>query len=383
MLTIKGKHNDIRVMLSDWTELDDETHKQLLSFANFAPFEGADIVVMPDCHAGKGCCVGTTISDAKVVVPALVGVDIGCGMLVQELPKPVDNFELFDATVRREVPLGFETRSSATLAIRTSNDYRFGLDITALCHKIGMKDDYAFRSLGTLGGGNHFIEISSFNKQQWLVIHSGSRNLGLQVCNYHQKKAETLCAERGEHIPLGMAYLTGNDAKEYLADMRIAQEYAERNREEINRAICDAVFGKDDRLDPSHCTHNYIDDTGCVRKGAIAARDGQTCVVPLNMRDGIIFGMGKNNPLWNYSAPHGAGRSKSRSAAKRELSLEDFQNTMKGVWSSSVSQDTLDEAPEAYKPVDTILKVISETVAIGFIAKPVYNLKAGRQERKR
>jgi tRNA-splicing ligase RtcB (3'-phosphate/5'-hydroxy nucleic acid ligase) len=375
MFEINGQHNTIKVMLPPGN-IDEATLSQLKIIANFEPFTGSKIAVMPDCHAGKGCCVGLTMTNFKVVVPNLVGVDIGCGMCVVPLPEAIKSpkdFERFDKALRIAVPSGFNIHPEPVAeldAMETKNAFE------ALALKVEADIAKVFCSIGTLGGGNHMVEVDqSGNGDQFLLIHSGSRNLGLRVCNYHQNIAKVNCQARGFNIPGGLEFLEGSQADEYLADMLVAQRYARLNRETMASQLFQKFFGTSDISAGYHCTHNYVAD-GFIRKGACSAQNGEKVVIPLNMRDGVILGRGKGNEEWNFSAPHGAGRLYSRSQAKRHLDLKDFQNSMKEVWTSSVSKETLDESPMAYKPQKLILQAIAETIAVDEVCKPVYNFKA-------
>jgi RNA-splicing ligase RtcB len=322
-----------------------------------------------------------TIAGAKAVIPNVVGVDISCGMFAIPMPEPLMGdkaFAPFQDKLAQAVPSGFNTHQEP----KANLDDDSVVAISDLAFKIGCDRNRVFNSIGTLGSGNHFIEVDEApDGRQMLVVHSGSRNFGLQIANFHQRRAAAFCQEHFLPAPQGLEYLPmGQGAEEYLADMRIAQFYAKSNRETMVRLLLEAYFGSADLSTGYHCVHNYIEEDGTVRKGAISAKLGEPVVIPLNMRDGIIFGVGKGNASWNLSAPHGAGRSKSRGQARRELQLKDFEDSMKGIWTASVSEDTIDEAPSAYKPKKLILEAVPETVEIEFVARPVYNFKAGGKE---
>lgn len=352
---------------------------------------------MPDVHAGKGCVVGTTMRITDKVCPNLVGVDIGCGMLTIELDETDIDFQKLDERLNngKTVPSGFHQRETAhqNLSHTRLNELTC-LDAVDL--------DTAEKSLGTLGGGNHFIEINqSTNGTFYLVIHTGSRHLGNDVCRYHQNKAIKACqiGDKKElierlkfegktkeiqtklnklhdaKVPDNLAYVSGKDFRAYLHDMKITQEYAVWNRKTIAEEIIKAMHWK---VKSSFTTiHNYIDTEDMIlRKGAISAKKDEIVWIPLSMRDGAIIAKGKGNPDWNYSAPHGAGRSLSRAQARKQLDVKAFAAQMTGIYTTCIGETTLDEAPDAYKPAESIFKNIHDTVEILNIMKPVYNFKA-------
>lgn len=367
-------------------------------------FMDSKIRIMPDVHAGKGCVIGFTAEVRDKVVPNLVGVDIGCGMLTVKMDD-FDQMDLdaLDKLIRSEIPSGREVSYGADpFAEELINDL--------YCSPFLKNKERLYRGLGTLGGGNHFIEIDvDENGTYYLIIHTGSRNLGKQVAEYYQdlavkcnedkigftaKKWELIAEYKANgreseiqkaleelnsssfknRIPKHLAYLDGDLASNYLHDMEICQYYAEANRLKIAGAILgiDAVY-----YDTFSTIHNYIDFNGnIIRKGAISAREGERVLIPLNMRDGCILGVGKGNPDWNYSAPHGAGRLMSRGEARKRVTLDEFKNTMDGIYTTCVNESTLDESPQAYKPAEEIIEAISETVEIKQILKPIYNFKA-------
>jgi len=378
MFEVKGQFNTAKVMLPVGS-IDESTLTQVKGLADFEPLSGATIVIMPDCHAGKGCTVGTTISGFNVIVPNLIGVDIGCGMYTIPMPEPIvsdDQFQEIDSLIRTNIPYGFGINDRQVAELDQSDNSNF----TKLSEKIGSDSDRMLKSIGSLGSGNHFYEIGEApSGQQQLIVHSGSRNFGLRVCQYHQSRAVEYCKSKNIQTPIGLEYLPfGDGAEDYLEDMMIAQKYAEINRETMVRRLFELFYGSADLTKAYHCTHNYISN-GYIRKGAISASVGERVIIPLNMRDGIIFGTGNGSCLWNNSAPHGAGRLYSRNQAKKQLSMDDFKESMKGIWTSSVSRDTLDECPQSYKPAKLILEAIQETVKIEAVYKPVYNFKAGKE----
>lgn len=339
---------------------------QINVLANCEAFSGAKIRIMPDCHSGKGCVIGFTADLGDKVIPNVVGVDIGCGMYAVPLMEPIQDFEKFDKAVREVVPMGFELQSRRMLNLSDSYDFE--------CIKNLKNKDRLEKSLGTLGSGNHFVEVDEDEHgNQTLVIHTGSRNLGLQVCNIYQKRAEKL---RKGQVPKGLEWLDGDNLLEYVHDMREAQKFATANRERIANAIAGKLRISYDERNCFHTVHNYLASDNVIRKGAISANAGEKVLIPLNMRDGSVIAVGKGNKDWNCSAPHGAGRAMSRKQAFRDLDVSKFNKEMYGIYSSSVCKSTLDEAPEAYKPASDILPLISDTVEVVNFAKPVYNAKA-------
>lgn len=291
-------------------------------------------------------------------------------MLATKLKVRVDDFQTLDNIIRTHIPSGFEILSKFhNKGIQRRHEY------VRLAKKVGQDDDRTIGSLGTLGGGNHFVEVDEDEDgNHWLVIHSGSRNLGLKTAQYHQDKAFQLERNKtGDKALAGLPMEEGGE--EYLEDMRLCQHYAQQNRALMAQRILSYLGRRAD--DQFETVHNYISEKdNVIRKGAVSAHKGERLIIPLNMRDGIIVGVGKGNGAWNKSAPHGAGRVMSRSQAKRELDLGDFRKAMAGIWTTSVNQGTIDEAPMAYKPKEVILNEIGDTIDIQFMMKPVYNFKA-------
>ena len=378
-----------------------EAYEQIKNLANYKPYETSKIRIMPDAHAGKGCTVGTTMILNGSVTPNLVGVDIGCGMLVVNLGSEQffnerPDLKKLDEVIHEFIPSGF--------AIHSQPWVKYYDIVNLFCAK-SLDLKRAILSIGTLGGGNHFIELDkSESGDYYLVIHSGSRHLGVEVCSFYQnlafKKLNDMSAIKAEIIkklkaegrekdiqdelkkikkPAAskeLAHLTGCDFNDYIHDMEIVQKYASINR----RAIADKILLKMGwkEVDSFETIHNYIDiENMILRKGAVSAKKGEILIIPMNMRDGSLICRGLGNEDWNYSAPHGAGRLMSRSKAKESLNMEEFCETMKGVYTTSVNFSTLDEAPMAYKPMSEIVECIKPTVDIMEIIKPVYNFKAG------
>ena len=382
--------------------IDEKSRAQVYTLLAQDAFKDCKVRIMPDVHAGVGCVIGFTADLGDKVIPNIVGVDIGCGMLTWELGKIDIDFDKLDKVIRKEVPSGMNVSGTPNMPFALSE---------LKCFKNLRNTDWIERSLGTLGGGNHFIEIDADDEgNKYLVIHTGSRNLGKQVCEIYQDKAiynlhgngarkqeiEKLIAEYraagrqseiadgiakvkknfGGSIPKELCYLTGDQRDSYLRDMALCQYFACMNRGFIADKI---VRGMGWEMQSAFETiHNYIDHkTNIVRKGAISAKKGERLLIPINMRDGCIIGVGKGNEDWNCSAPHGAGRIMSRMQAKEILTMDEYQNTMSGIYTTSVCPDTIDEAPMAYKPMQEIIDCIGDTVEIEKIIKPVYNFKAG------
>ncbi|MCD5415351.1 MAG: RtcB family protein [Clostridiales bacterium] len=372
MLKVKGQFNEAIVFADN---LEQEAINQIQELCNQEMFTGHKIRIMPDAHQGMGCVIGFTISITDKIVPNLVGVDIGCGMLTVELGKANIDFESLDYYIRKNIPYGFAKHKRFAHASELSEEFKTKIDL--ISKKTKTSYNTHINSVGTLGGGNHFIEVNEDNaKNKFLVIHSGSRNLGLQVANYHQKKAIKKCKDLS--VPKALAYLEGKDKVEYINDMEFAQNFANINRRYMARSILEGALNIDfNEASNFTTTHNYYSTKdGILRKGAVSANAGEKIVIPINMRDGSIIALGKGNENWNNSAPHGAGRLMSRKRAKSQLSLDNLREQMKSVWTSSIKQSTLDEAPDAYKSIDFILKHIDDTVEVISVIKPLFNFKA-------
>lgn len=400
MLTLRGKHNEA-VIYTD--SLDDYVRGQIQAMCD-APFlAGCQIRIMPDVHAGKGATIGTTMTLTDKAVPNMVGVDIGCGMETVKLAERTLDFAKLDAVIRSRIPYGRDIHEADDVHPFSKN-----VDLTALACAEEVNIARAIRSTGSLGGGNHFIEIDEDEEGAlYLVIHSGSRHLGVEVAHYYQEegfrqlsgnsrsqiealiqhlKAEgrsqdiqraitELRKQKKTDIPEDMAYVEGDLFHRYLHDMKITQAFAAWNR----RAMTDLILMGLGLHEADRFTtiHNYIDtDEMILRKGAVAAHKGEPLLIPINMRDGSLLCVGKGNPDWNQSAPHGAGRLMSRRQAFHELDMDSFKASMTGIYTTCVKPATLDEAPMAYKPIDEIISHIHPTAEIIKRLKPVYNFKA-------
>ena len=398
MIEIKGKVNTAICFAK---VIEDVAIGQIQRMCDYPFTENSRIRIMPDVHAGKGCTIGTTMTVIDKAVPNVVGVDIGCGMYTVNLGNSEIDMEQMDAAAHF-IPSGTD--------VWEGRKERFNL-LDLRCYR-ELKDVKRLeRSLGTLGGGNHFIEIDqALDGTKYLVIHSGSRNLGKQVAEHYQQlaidlnqgkedyftKRDALIAEykaagrrneiqaalkelhwkaREATIPEDLCYLYGKYLEDYLHDVEICQKFARRSRELMTEIILGRLSLT--ALDAFHTIHNYIDTEEMIlRKGAIAAHDGERVLIPINMRDGSVLAVGRGNPEWNYSAPHGAGRILSRTEAKETLDLEEYRREMATVYTTSVNEKTLDEAPMAYKSLSDIIDVISESVDIIEVLKPIFNYKA-------
>ena len=380
---------------------------QIYTLIKQPAFADCKVRIMPDVHAGAGCVIGFTADLGDKVIPNIVGVDIGCGMLSVERGNTDIDLSKLDEVIRKYVPNGRN--------VHETEDNFSEVIINQLYCKDRLKNvDWLKRRGGTLGGGNHFIEIDvDDDGNKYLVIHSGSRNIGKQVAEIYQQMAiddlsgandlETETKKliedykrTGRHkdiqrgiaelkrkfqpksiVPKELSYLTGEHREIYLHDMKLCQEFASLNRKQIWTEIMSGLGLNKMLVTYFETIHNYIEhDTNIVRKGSISAKEGEAVLIPINMRDGCIIGRGKGNADWNYSAPHGAGRIMSRSKAKETVSLEEFEKSMQGIYTTSVNRSTIDESPMAYKPIEEILANIQDTVEIVKIIKPIYNFKA-------
>ena len=366
MIELQGKYNTAKVF-TDTAEPSAISQIQHLLDQDFV--HGSKIRVMPDAHAGMGCTIGTTMTITDKVVPNLVGVDIGCGMETVLIKDKRVELGQLDKAIHGHIPFGFNIRA-------TPHHFNEEIDLTSLRCARHVGIDRAARSIGTLGGGNHFIELDKDDEGQlYLVVHSGSRNLGKQVCDYYQNAAAKSLNRTDKGADRVLAYLEGALFKDYLHDMAIIQRYADLNRKAIVRELEKRV--KLRIIEQFTTIHNYIDiDTMILRKGAISARTGERVLIPMNMRDGSLICVGKGNGDWNYSAPHGAGRIMSRTAAKESITLTEYKNAMKDIFSSTVNRGTIDEAPFAYKPMEEIIANIGDTADIIKTIRPLYNFKA-------
>lgn len=358
-ITITGTHNSA-IVYTDSIEVS--AKEQIQNLCDSQTYKSSSIRIMPDVHAGIGATIGTTMTLDDEITPSMVGVDIGCGMLTVFLDKQKFSYADLDDVINKNIPSGFGVRSIPIENLSLHFDDVIAKDVNF---------DRAAKSVGTLGGGNHFIEIDKDEQDYlYLVIHTGSRGFGLQIASYWQKVAN----EKNPQ-PNQLSYLDGTDFDAYMNDIDIAQNFAVLNRKYIAKTILDALGLID--FYTFETVHNYIDpSTLILRKGAVEAKAGQQLLIPLNMRDGSLICVGKGNADWNFSAPHGAGRILSRTQAKKELSYDDFVSQMEGIYSSSITLSTLDESPDAYKKTEHIIAAIEPTAKVIKRIMPTYNFKA-------
>ena len=426
-MELKGKYGTATVH----TDLiESSAISQIITLLNQPMADGAHVRIMPDVHAGAGCVIGYTARVTGKIVPNLIGVDIGCGVVSYKLGNTAfigEKFDKLDKFIRNNIPSGRSIRDEkfdlnvmgniySRLPGKNAGFTDFIAEVERVVKSTGQSRDYVWNSLGTLGGGNHFIEIDKDGNDLWLTIHCGSRNFGLKVAKFHQdiakksirqswttdeiqaiigkykgkkrkeerrriqQEIEELKSKGPVKVPTSLEYLEGDAAKAYLKDMNVAQIYASLNRAIIGYLIIKKFYKLDYfQIAKIESVHNYISfEDNIIRKGAISAHDSEAVIIPLNMADGVIVGYGKGDDEWNFSAPHGAGRTMSRSKAKQSISLDSFKKLMKakGVWTSTADKHTLDEAPQAYKKAEHIIQYLEDTVDIEVQMKPVYNYKA-------
>lgn len=401
MLELQGKYASAKVFTD---VVDNESISQVVNLLNQPYMEGSRVRMMPDIHAGAGCTIGTTMTIKDKICPSLVGVDIGCGMETIRIKETHIEPQKLDKVIREFIPSGFSIHD---------DPHRFAgdIDLSELYCAKKVNIDRGYRSIGTLGGGNHFIEANKDDEGNiYVVVHSGSRHLGLEVANYYQEAAykyltsyskeeldiviEELKAsgrqkeiqsvlkkmkEKKSPVPKPLAYVDGDLFDQYIHDMSIAQHFANLNR----KAMMDTIIKKMGFhvIEQFTTIHNYIDvDSMILRKGSVSARSGERLLIPINMRDGSLLCTGKGNEDWNFSAPHGAGRLMSRAKAKEAFTVSEFKKEMEGIFTTSVGCSTLDECPMAYKGIDDIVGNIAPTVTIDAIIKPIYNFKVGDDE---
>lgn len=404
-MDLKGRYGIAKVFTDN---IEIEAVEQVVNLLNQEVFKDSKVRIMPDTHAGKGCVIGFTSTFEDKVIPNLVGVDISCGMLCVNLGKININLSDLDKFINDNIPSGMEVNQD-------KNGLLFVNDLMRLkCHDYLKNTDRILLSLGTLGGGNHFIEVSKNDKDEcFLIIHSGSRNLGKQVATHYQNLAIESLIKTGKEnylkevnlkiselkeqnnqsiipqeirdirnkynfdISTDLAYLEGEDLINYLHDVKICQHYASTNRRLMAIKILDFLNIFDENIEFIETIHNYIDvENKIIRKGAVSAKEGEKLIIPINMRDGSLLCVGKGNDDWNNSAPHGAGRLMSRSKARQSVDMEEYINSMEGVFSTCITEETKDESPFAYKSMDEIIENTKDTVDILSILKPIYNFKA-------
>ncbi len=377
IIEIKGKVSTARVYATDNTEtaLDGYARAQLQLLCDNEASRDSKIRVMPDVHPAKVCTVGLTMTVGARILPQVVSSDIGCGVTIAKLRKFRPDFQKLDTLIRENIPSGVKIRQKA-------HPIAGGFDFSALRARKHIHEERALRSLGTLGSGNHMIEIDKGEDgEHYLLVHSGSRHLGKELTEYYLAEGQRILKGKGDQVPYELTWLEGELMEEYLHDLAIVQAFAALNRRIMAEEICKGMKWKTEEI--ISCIHNYVDFRGEVpilRKGAISAQKDEPVVIPLNMKDGVLLGKGKGNDEWNQSAPHGAGRILKRVDVKQKYTVSDFKREMKGIYSNSIGKDTLDEAPFAYRGMDEILVTISDTVEVEKTLRPVYNFKARSTE---
>lgn len=376
MIIVKGKYSEA-VIYND--NCEEYAKAQLIQICDNEVSKGSIIRVMPDVHPGTLATIGFTMTVGERIMPNLLGIDIGCGMTVAKIKGRFDGKKL-DTVIRDNIPAGFSTRSSV---------HRFAeeFEIDNLKCSASIIDERVTHSLGSLGSGNHFIEVDKDEEgDMYLVVHTGSRSLGKMITEYYLNEGQKVLKASGLDIPFHMTYIDGVLMDSYIHDVGICCEYAELNRQIIVSEICKGMKWK--ALDVFSSVHNYISVTDfsngegtdmmiVLRKGAISAKDGERVIIPINMKDGVILGTGKGNKEWNYSAPHGSGRVANRENVRNSHTVSEFKSEMKGIYCTCIDKDTLDEAPFAYRRIEDIIPNIQETIEINKILKPVYSFKAG------
>lgn len=382
MFDIIGKYNSATIYAKS---VDNESYSQVLAMCNMEELKNCKIKMMPDMHAAEGCTVGTSMTVEDKLNPSYVGGDIGCGMQVYKLSDSEIDFEALDQCIRSYIPSGGAIHERATAGVKQ-------VPLKKLYCFDNIKYDIITRSFGTLGGGNHFIEVDKGIDGYYLIIHSGSRRLGKDVAGYYQKaaffefngisideaiKKRIRFSEVNSRVSIGNCFLFGEYLEKYLHDMDIAVEYAALSRKQMGETIINQLGLT--VVDSFKTIHNYVDtENKILRKGAVSAKENELLIIPINMRDGCLICRGKGNPDWNFTAPHGAGRLMKRSDAKATITLEEYKKAMKGIYSTSVNESTIDESPMAYRSIDDIIDVVDQTVDIIDITTPVYNFKASK-----
>jgi len=372
MRIIDGIYTSAKVFTADHSRsaIDDHALAQLKMLCDREALSGCKVRVMPDVHAGKAGPVGLTMTIGSKIMPGLVGIDIGCGVTLARLADTRVEYRKLDTVIRDRVPSGFGIRK---------NPHTKGMlfDYEQLYCRRSIQDVKAAYSMGTLGGGNHFIELDRDEAGSlYVAIHSGSRHLGREVADYYMNMGKKELRKQNLTVPYELVYLEGELMEQYLHDCMVVQEYAAWNREVILEELVKGMKWKVQEV--VSCVHNYVEDTGgerILRKGAISAKAGEPVIIPVNMRDGIILGRGLGNEEWNVSAPHGAGRILKRTEVKSHYTLAQFKAQMEGIYSPSINQETLDEAPFAYRALEDMVPAVAETAAVEKIIKPLYNFK--------
>ncbi len=369
MKTVNGVYTSAKIFTDT---IEDYALAQIKQLCDYEAFAGCKIRVMPDVHPGKVGTIGFTAMIGEKLLPNVVGIDIGCGITIAKLKQKRMEFQKLDTVIRENIPSGHQVRKNA----HRFSDKNIFLDLKCSRH---IHEEKAKLSLGTLGGGNHFIEIDRDQEGfLYVMIHSGSRHLGKEVTEYYLREGQKYLKAKGKHVPYELTYLEGTLMDDYIYDTQILQKYAELNRRVMLDEIVKGMKCKVQEI--SDFVHNYLDSSKeglILRKGAVSAQKGELVAIPINMRDGVLLGTGLGNADWNYSAPHGAGRLIKREYVKDKFTVSDFKAQMKGIHCSCIGKDTLDEAPFAYRGMHEIMEQITDTVEIYQKLLPVYNFKAG------
>lgn len=378
MKTMIGSQTNASIYTTnnEQTNIDQYAIAQLQALCDNPANKGCKICVMPDVHPGKVGTIGLTQTINNAILPNVVGIDIGCGMTLAQIKGKKCEFQKLDSVIRDSIPSGFAIRKKV---------HRFAdeFDFSALICSKSIREEKALLSLGTLGSGNHFIEVDKDHEGNlYVVIHSGSRHLGKEVTEYYLNEGQKILKGQGIFLPYELTYLTGELMEDYLHDLQVVQAFATLNREIMMDELVKGMKWK--VIDSYSCIHNYVESSETtynhlplLRKGAISAKIGEQVIIPINMKDGILLGTGLGNEDWNCSAPHGAGRILKRKDVKANYTVSNFKSEMKGIYSPSIGKETLDEAPFAYRRIDEIMEVISDTVSVTNIINPIYNYKAG------
>ena len=372
-MIINGRFSQAKIFTinNPKNQIDSYAQAQIKFICDNESSSGTIIRVMPDVHPGQVGTIGLTINlnNSQKIMPMLTGIDIGCGLSITKISKVRKEWQKLDSVIKENVPSGFKLR-------RKIHPKSIEFDYECLKCYEHLRINKADLSLGTLGSGNHFIEVDIDNENNiYLVIHSGSRHLGKEVTEYYLNAGQKLLKQKNINIPYELTYLEGNLRENYIHDVRALTKYAELNRKIMILEIIKGMKWKNDEI--YSCPHNYIDEYNILRKGAVSARENEFVIIPINMRDGIILAEGKGNEDWNYSAPHGAGRIMKREDVKNSYTLSQFKASMKNIYSPSINQSTLDEAPFAYRGLTEIQEAVNDTVNVTKIITPLYNFKAG------
>ena len=376
MEIIKGAYTTAQIFTTKNNAIDQYAVAQLQMICDQSASEGCRIRVMPDVHPGKVGTIGLTMTIGEKIMPNLIGIDIGCGMTLAQIKGKKIEFQKLDTVIRDNIPSGFNVRNKAH---HLAEQFDFS-ELRCASH---IRTEKAVLSLGTLGGGNHFIEADKDEDGNlYIVIHSGSRHLGKEVTEYYLDEGQKYLKSKGVEIPYEITWLEGDLMQDYIHDLGVVQKYASLNREIILAELLKGMKWK--VVDSYECIHNYVDaseetlklfGTPMLRKGAISAKKDEKVIIPINMRDGIILATGLGNEEWNTSAPHGSGRVMKREDVKSHFTVSSYKSEMKGIYTSCVCKETLDEAPFAYRAIDEIVEVIGDTVQIDKVIRPIYNYK--------